>query len=189
MSTSTPTTSTDRRRSARNKKMAPVNTQEINSDNSNDGDDKQNTRSSDTNRGESSTYSKRKDKDVLMESNDNDETHNDSDNNNGMDNNDNGQLILSRIMNTEKTSVRSRTKKPLTNIYGDDHDDKDVFKSLDENLNNHKDPPDHVFLKGKASWNKGKTTSEETKVSVMSFSHFHAMQLLMIICVYCECEG
>ena len=173
MSTPTPTTSTERRRSARNKKAVPVNMQESNSDNSNDSDDNQNTRSSDARRRESNACSKKKNKDVLIESNGNDETHDDGDNKNGMDNN--GELLLSRIMNIEETSVRSRSKKPLTNSYGDDHDDMDEFKLIDENLNHDKDPPAHVFLKGKPSWNKGKTPSKETIVSFISFSHFHAM--------------
>ena len=102
--------------------------QEINLENSNDGDDNQNIYFSDDRRGDNNACVEKKSKVVLIESNYDNGICDDNDhiNTNGTDNHDNGELILSRIMTFE----RSKAKKSSTCIENDESyigDDDDEF--------------------------------------------------------------
>ena len=83
----------------------------MNSDNINDGYNNQKVDILNDRRGDNNTRGEKKPKDVPIESyyDNGIDCVNDHINNNGMDNHDNGELILSKIMNLE----RSRAKKNL----------------------------------------------------------------------------
>ena len=139
-------------------------------DNSNDGDDNQRIDSSDHSRGENNKCDENKTKDVPIESNDDNEIDEINDNNNGMDGDDIMELMMTIISKQQLVSNKTDSKKQKVddNSTEDTAEDDEADRPMPTQNAGH-------FLKGNPAWNKGKARSEETKVSFISFSHFHAL--------------